>query len=392
MTKFRRVILLILDACGIGELPDAADYGDEGANTICNTAKKLGGLNLPNMQKMGLGNIADIDGVPANNKPSAFYGKMAELSKGKDSTVGHWELAGLVKEEPFPVFPDGFPSELIGKFERLSGFKVIGNKAASGTEIIAELGDEHIKTGKLIVYTSADSVFQIAAHTDVVSLEKLYEACVIARRMLTGEWGVSRAIARPFVGESGSYVRTSDRKDFSIEPVDDTMLHKLIKAEYQVIGIGKIEDLFAGRGLTESYHTGDNKHGVDMLLKMITEKDMGLIFINLVDFDMLWGHRNDYKSFGKGLEDFDKRLPEIVNALRDDDLLIITADHGCDPTIETSTDHSREYVPLLVFANNFAKQKSLGTRETFADVAQTVCQSFNLEPMKHGKGFLNDLA
>ena len=240
MIKFRRVILLILDACGIGELPDAGEYGDKGANTICNTAKKLGGLNLPNMQKMGLGNIADIDGVPANNKPSAFYGKMAELSKGKDSTVGHWELAGLVKEEPFPVFPDGFPSELIGKFERLSGFKVIGNKAASGTESIAELGDEHRKTGKLIVYTSADSVFQIAAHTDVVSLEKLYEACMIARRMLTGEWGVSRVIARPFVGESGSYVRTSDRKDFSIEPVDDTMLHKLIKAEYQVLGIGKI--------------------------------------------------------------------------------------------------------------------------------------------------------
>ncbi|NIS16338.1 MAG: phosphopentomutase [candidate division Zixibacteria bacterium] len=391
MNKFPRVILLILDACGIGELPDAADYGDKGANTICNIAKKVGGLNLPNMQGMGLGNIADIEGVPAIDKPSAFYGKMAELSKGKDSTVGHWELAGLVMGEPFPVFPDGFPSELIGKFERLSGFKVIGNKAASGTEIIAELGDEHRKTGKLIVYTSADSVFQIAAHTDVVSLEKLYEACVLARRMLTGEWGVSRVIARPFVGESGSYVRTSDRKDFSIEPVDETMLDKLIKAEYQVIGIGKIEDLFAGRGLTESYHTGNNKHGVDMLLKMIAEKDRGLIFINLVDFDMLWGHRNDYESFGRGLEDFDKRLPEILNTLNDDDLLIITADHGCDPTIETSTDHSREYVPLLVYAHGFKNQKSLGTRASFADVAQTICQNFNLEPMKHGKGFLNDL-
>lgn len=392
MNKFRRVILLILDACGIGELPDASDYGDAGANTICNTAAKLGGLNLPHLQKMGLGNIADIEGVPATDKPSAFYGKMAEISKGKDSTVGHWELAGLVKKEPFPVFPGGFPSELIDKFENLSGYKVIGNKPASGTEIIAELGDEHRKTGRLIVYTSADSVFQIAAHTDIVPLEKLYEVCKIARRMLTGEWGVSRVIARPFTGDSGSYVRTSDRKDFSIEPVDETMLDRLINAEHQVIGIGKIEDLFAGRGLTESYHTKNNDYGVDLILKVLARKNNGLIFINLVDFDMLWGHRNDYEGFGKGLEDFDRRLPEILNALRDDDLLMIAADHGCDPTIETSTDHSREYVPLLVYADRFIKRKSLGTRDTFADVAQTVCQNFNLEPMKHGKGFLNDLS
>ncbi|MBD3218493.1 MAG: phosphopentomutase [candidate division Zixibacteria bacterium] len=392
MKKYRRIILLILDACGIGELPDADEYGDAGANTIANTAKKLGGLNLPNLAQMGLGNIEDIKGAPKTDKPSAFYGKLAEISKGKDSTVGHWELAGVVLHDPFPVFPEGFPPELINKFELLSGFKVTGNKPASGTKIIAELGDEHVETGKLIVYTSADSVFQIAAHTDIVPLEKLYEVCIKARRMLTGKWGVSRVIARPFVGESGNYTRTSDRKDFSIEPVEDTMLDKLIKVEYQVTGVGKIQDLFAGRGLTESYHTKNNEQGVNTTLKMIAEKDNGLIFINLVDFDMLWGHRNDYKGFGKGLEDFDKRLPEILDTLRENDLLIITADHGCDPTIETSTDHSREYVPLLAYAHDMNNQKSLGTRETFADVAQTVCQNFNLEPMKYGKGFLDELA
>ncbi len=392
MKRYNRIVLLILDACGIGELPDADEYGDAGANTIANTAKKIGGLNLPNLAQMGLGNIEDIKGVPKTDKPSSFYGKLAEISKGKDSTVGHWELAGVVLHDPFPVFPEGFPPELINKFELLSGFKVIGNKPASGTKIIAELGNEHVETGKLIVYTSADSVFQIAAHTDIVPLEKLYEVCLTARRMLTGKWGVSRVIARPFVGESGNYTRTSDRKDFSIEPVEDTMLDKLIKAEYQVTGVGKIQDLFAGRGLTESYHTKNNENGVDTTLKMISKQDNGLIFINLVDFDMLWGHRNDYKGFGKGLEDFDKRLPEILNALRDDDLLIITADHGCDPTIETSTDHSREYVPLLAYAPDMNNQKSLGTRETFADVAQTVCQNFKLEPMKYGKGFLDELA
>ncbi|MBD3381335.1 MAG: phosphopentomutase [candidate division Zixibacteria bacterium] len=388
--RFKRIILLILDACGVGALPDAFRYGDAGANTIANTSEKAGGLNLPNLAELGLGNIVRIRGVHPADNPKAYYGRMVEKSAGKDSTVGHWEIAGIIMDKPFPVFPTGFPADLIARFELSSGFEVIGNRPASGTQIIAELGDQHRETGKLIVYTSADSVFQIAAHIDVVPLEKLYHVCRIARDMLSGEWGVSRVIARPFEGESGNYVRTADRRDFSLPPPSDTVLDKLTATDHNVIGIGKIEDLFCSRGLTESYHTKDNLHGVELTLDQLKQTDTGLIFINLVDFDMLWGHRNDYKGFARGLEEFDKRLPEILDALSDDDLLIMTSDHGCDPTME-STDHSREYVPLLVFSPVLKKAKSLGIRETFADVAETICQNFNLQPFNSGAGFLDVL-
>jgi len=387
---FKRIILLILDACGVGELPDADLYGDVGANTIGNTAQKCGGLFLPNIGALGLGCIIRIRGVEPAAMPMAAYGKMAELSAGKDSTVGHWEIAGLVSEKPFPVFPHGFPADLIAEFESLSGFGMIGNKAASGTKIIEELGDVHRQTGKLIVYTSADSVFQIAAHKETVPLEKLYKACRTARDMLVGEWAVSRVIARPFEGKSGSYIRTAERKDFSVPPPADTVLDKLKKAGHNVVGIGKIEDLFAGRGLTHSYHTKSNIHGVSTLLTTMDNFDSGLIFINLVDFDMLWGHRNDYEGFAHGLEMFDLRLPSIIRFMTNDDLLIITADHGCDPTME-STDHSREYVPLLVYSHVLKGPRSLGIRKTFADVAQTICQNYNLKPFEIGKGFLDEL-
>lgn len=390
MLYYRRIIVLILDACGVGALPDAEQYGDPGANTIANTALKVDGLYLPNLAAMGLGCVEKIREVEPVVMPLASYGKMAELSQGKDSTVGHWEIAGLISENPFPVFPDGFPIDLIEKFETLSGFKIIGNKPASGTQIIEELGDRHRQSGKLIVYTSADSVFQIAAHKGTVPLEKLYQVCQIARDMLTGEWGVSRVIARPFEGESGAYKRTSERKDFSIKPPSPTMLDKLKQTGHNVIGIGKIEDLFAGQGLTRSYHTKSNAEGVNKTIEVINESGSGLIFINLVDFDMLWGHRNDYEGFAQGLQAFDRRLPEIVGFMNPDDLLIITADHGCDPTTE-STDHSREYVPLLVYSKMLKHPRSLGIRETFADVAQTICQNFKLEPFPVGKGFLDEL-
>jgi phosphopentomutase len=389
MLYFKRIILLILDACGVGALPDAGQYGDIGSDTIANTARKVGGLHMPNLGAMGLGCIDKIMEVEPVVMPLACYGKMAELSRGKDSTVGHWEIAGLVSEKPFPVFPDGFPPDLIEKFETLSGFKIIGNKPASGTKIIEELGDQHRATGQLIVYTSADSVFQIAAHKETVPLQKLYEVCRIARDMLTGEWGVSRVIARPFEGESGAYKRTPERKDFSILPPSPTVLDKLKQSGRNVVGIGKIEDLFAGQGLTASYHTKSNHEGVNKIIEVMNATDSGLIFINLVDFDMLWGHRNDYEGFAHGLQAFDRRLPEIVGFMTPDDLLIITADHGCDPTTE-STDHSREYVPLLAYSKALKNPRSLGIRETFADVAQTICQNFKLEPFQVGKGFLDE--
>ncbi len=383
--------MLILDACGVGELPDAAEYGDTGSNTIGNIAKFSGGLEMPNMAKMGLGNIISIEGVPPSEKPLAYYGKMAEVSKGKDSTIGHWELAGLISRQPFPVYPVGFPDEIIGEFKKLTGKGVLGNKPASGTEIIAELGKEHMRTGDLIVYTSADSVFQIAAHTDIVPLADLYRYCEIAREMLIGEHGVSRVIARPFVGEPGNFRRTADRKDFSLVPPQDTILDKLKAANYDVITVGKVDYLFAGRGVTKTNHTKSNAHGIDVIIdKLSGEEFSGLLFANLVDFDMLWGHRNNAEEFGRGLEFFDSRLPAIINALRDDDLLIITADHGCDPTTP-STDHSREYVPLLVYSNIFQDGGSLGTRGTFADIAATVADNFGVDGMIDGTSFAGEL-
>jgi len=375
MKEGKRVILIVLDSCGVGELPDASIYDDQGSNTLGNTAKKVGGLNLPNLEKLGLGNIEPITGVLPQKSPLACYGKMGELSPGKDSTTGHWEIAGVILKKPFPVYPDGFPEKVIHKFKKAIGREVLGNKAASGTEIIKELGEEHLRTGKPIVYTSADSVFQIAAHEDKIPVDRLYRFCLIAREILTGENGVARVIARPFEGEPGSFNRTARRKDFSLPPPEKTILDILKENKIEVIGIGKIEDLFAGKGLTKSIHTKDNTEGMDKLIKVMIEEKEGLIFINLIDFDMLWGHRNDFKGFAKGLEDFDKRLKEVLNLLKPEDLLVITADHGCDPTTP-STDHSREYVPVLVYGERIKKGIDLGVRKSFSDVAATLAEIF----------------
>jgi phosphopentomutase len=386
----RRVILIILDACGIGELPDAHLYGDEGSNTIVNTAKAVRGLKLPNLEKLGLGNIDPIPGVNPNTKALGNYGKMAELSAGKDSTSGHWEIMGLVLEKPFPLYPRGFPPEIIETFEKAIDSKILGNKPASGTEIIKELGEEHIRTGRPIVYTSADSVFQIAAHEEIIPVDELYEMCMKARKILTGGYGVARVIARPFVGKPGFFKRTERRKDFSLSPPQETVLDILKKNGIPVIGMGKIEDLFAGRGLTESIHTKNNSDGMEKLVEAMKKFERGLLFINLVDFDMLWGHRNDAQAFASGLEDFDRRLSEVLDLLTSDDLLIITADHGCDPTTP-STDHSREYVPLLVYGKSIKKGVNLGTRKSFSDVGKTIAEFFEVSGTKNGESFLKEI-
>jgi phosphopentomutase len=385
-----RVILIILDSCGIGELPDANLYGDKGSNTLVNTAFAVGGLKLPHLQSLGLGNIAPILGVGENINPNANFGKMAEISPGKDSTTGHWEMMGLILPTPFPVYPQGFPAEIIEKFEKAIGRKTLGNKPASGTEIIKELGEEHVRTGEPIVYTSADSVFQIAAHEEVLSIPELYRICEIARKIMTGEHGVARVIARPFLGKPGAFKRTERRRDFSLPPPSDTVLDILKANQIPVIGIGKIEDLFVGRGLSMSIHTGNNTDGMDKLIDTIKGYKQGLIFINLVDFDMLWGHRNDVPGFAAGLEDFDRRLPEVLNLLTYDDVLIITADHGCDPTTP-STDHSREYVPVLVYGKSIKRNISLGIRESFSDVGATIAEIFGVKGTGRGKSFLGEI-
>ncbi|MCK4426969.1 MAG: phosphopentomutase [candidate division Zixibacteria bacterium] len=386
----KRIILIILDACGIGELPDAHLYGDEGSNTIVNTARAVDGLKLPNLEKLGLGNIDRIPGV--NPQPDALgnYGKMAELSLGKDSTSGHWEIMGLVLERPFPVYPRGFPPEIIEPFEKAIGSKILGNKPASGTEIIEELGKEHVRSGHPIVYTSADSVFQIAAHEEIIPVNELYQMCMKARKILIGEHGVARVIARPFVGEPGSFKRTERRKDFSLPPPEETVLDILKKNSIPVIGMGKIEDLFAGRGLTQSIHTQNNSDGMNKLVEAMKKFEDGLLFINLIDFDMLWGHRNNPQAFASGLEDFDQRFPEVLNLLGSDDLLVITADHGCDPTTP-STDHSREYVPLLVYGKSIGKGVNLGIRKSFSDVGKTTAEIFKVSGTKNGESFLKEI-
>jgi len=382
--------LIVLDSCGIGELPDASEYGDEGSNTIVNTARAVGGLRLPNLEKLGLGNIQDIPGIVSQENPLGNFGKMAEISPGKDSTTGHWEIAGLILDRPFPVYPDGFPKEIIEEFERATKTEVLWNKPASGTELIEKIGAEHIRTEKPIVYTSADSVFQIAAHQEVISVEELYDLCQKAREILKGEHGVARVIARPFVGKPGSFQRTEKRKDFSLPPPRKTILHILKESGIEVIGIGKIEQLFAGRGLTGYLHTKNNMDGMDKLVKAVGKEVKGLIFINLIDFDMLWGHRNNYKDFARGLEDFDLRLSQILDLLKEDDLLIITADHGCDPTTP-STDHSREYVPLLVYGKSIKKGVDLGTRRCFCDVAETLAEIFEVKGTQNGTSFWKEI-
>jgi phosphopentomutase len=384
MKNFKRVLLIVLDSVGIGEMPDSASYGDTGANTLGNIAREQKGLNLPNLALLGLGNIMRIEGVPPVSCAHAHYGKMAELSPGKDTTTGHWEIAGIVLQEPFSLFPEGFPSEITDEFIRETGFGILGNKAASGTEIIAELGEEHQKTGKLIVYTSADSVFQIAAHEETVPLSRLYEACVKARNMLDRH-RVARVIARPFTGRPGSYKRTYNRMDYSMLPPHDTLLDILLNHSIPVIGIGKIKNIFAERGVSVSIHTEGNTDGIEKTIEALKQYDEGLIFVNLVDFDMLYGHRNDVSGYAKALEEFDSRFPEILCSAGMDTVMIITADHGCDPTLTWSTDHTREYVPLLICHSQIKSGKNLGILSTFADVGQTIANIFRVEPQENGR-------
>ncbi|GAV22338.1 phosphopentomutase [Carboxydothermus pertinax] len=374
----KRAVLIVLDSVGIGELPDAELYGDKGSNTLANTAQKVGGFNLPNLEKLGLGKIHPILGLKDNIKALGAYGKMGEKSPGKDTTTGHWEITGVILDKPFPVYPQGFPLDLIKRFEEAIGRKTLGNKPASGTAIIEELGEEHMRTGYPIVYTSADSVFQIAAHEEIIPLDELYKMCKIARGLLTGEHAVGRVIARPFIGTPGNFKRTANRHDYSLEPTGKTVLDKLVERGYEVFGVGKIYDIFAGRGLTWHESTKNNEDGILKTIDVLNKDFTGLLFTNLVDFDMVYGHRNNAEGYYEALKQFDSYLAEIIERLREEDLLIITADHGCDPTTP-STDHSREYVPLLVYGKRIKEDVNLGIRQTFADIAATLEEIFGLE-------------
>lgn len=382
----RRVILIVLDSVGIGEAPDAARYGDEGSNTLANTARAVGGLHLPNLARLGLGKLAPIPGVPDEPHPQGAYGIMQEQSAGKDTTTGHWEIAGLILDRPFPTYPEGFPPEVIRPFEEAVGRRVLGNKPASGTAIIEELGEEHMKTGRPIVYTSADSVFQIAAHEEVISREELYRMCAVAREILQGEHAVGRVIARPFTGRPGAFRRTDGRKDFSLPPPRPTVLDLLAAKGVHVHGVGKINDIFAGRGIQTAVPTRDNMDTVDKTLEaMRSLEGPAMIFANCVDFDSVYGHRNDAPGYARALEAFDARVPELLAALQEGDLLILTADHGCDPTTP-STDHSRERVPLLVTGFGI-RPAALGLRQTYADVAATVADLFGCPAPEAGESF-----
>lgn len=386
----KRVILIVLDSVGCGDAPDAAEFGDAGSNTLSHVAEAVGGLSLPHLGRLGLGHLTDIEGVPPADKALGAYGRLTEQSAGKDTTTGHWELAGVPLETAFPTYPQGFPAEVMRQFEAKIGRKTLGNYPASGTEIIAKLGAKHLKTDQPIVYTSADSVFQIAAHTDIIPLPDLYKMCLTARNLLTGEHAVGRVIARPFVGEVGHFTRTEDRKDFSLVPPSDTILDAVKAAGLASIGVGKIEDIFAHRGLTESNHTGNNMAGVDATLEFCQADTAGLIFTNLVDFDALYGHRNNPQGYAEALEAFDRRLPELMNALRPGDVLMITADHGNDPTTP-GTDHSRERVPLLVYGQAIKPNTNFGTRASFADVAATIADMLGLRWLGAGESFAEKL-
>ncbi len=379
-----RVCLIILDGAGIGPAPDSGAYGDANANTLGHVWEKTQGLEIPNLLALGLGKLLPGGGAPG--PALGAYGKMIEKSAGKDTTTGHWELAGLITKNPFPTFPDGFPPELIRRFEELAGVGTLGNKAASGTAIIEELGPRHQATGRPIVYTSADSVFQVAAHTDVIPLEELYRLCTIARKLLTGAWGVGRVIARPFIGSPGAYVRTDARRDFSLSPHGPTILDTVREAGGEVVGVGKIEDIFAGRGLTRSIHTHDNDDGMRVLLEELRKEFSGLIFTNLVDFDMKFGHRRDIAGFARALEAFDRMLPAFYRSMSAQDTLIITADHGNDPA-HHGTDHTREIVPLLARGRGITTGEDLGTRATFADVAATIAELLSLPHPETGEAF-----
>ncbi|UCG52108.1 MAG: phosphopentomutase [Candidatus Latescibacterota bacterium] len=391
MRSFQRIICIVLDGVGVGEAPDAASFGDAGSNSLGNTARHVGALRLPTLERMGLGNIIAIEGVGPTNSPQAFHGKMIPVAVGKDSTSGHWELMGCVLDEAFPVYPGGFPDRVIAAFESKIGRSVIGNKPASGTAIIEELGREHMRSGNPIVYTSQDSVFQIAAHESVIPLNELYRFCETARSLLVPPDNVCRVIARPFLGEPGGFYRTGGRKDYSLKPVKRTVLDALVENGQSVLAIGKIDDLFAGQGITHSIPTKSNREGMDATLDAVRSGDAPFVFTNLVDFDTMWGHRNDPRAYALGLEEFDSYLGQLVRALTGDSLVVITSDHGTDPTTP-STDHSREYVPLLVYHKAIQKAASLGTRASFADVGRTVADNFGLDAEFPGCGFLREVA
>lgn len=385
----RRIILIILDGLGVGALPDAGQYGDGGSNTIGNLARRLGGLDLPNLTALGIGNLTEIQGVPPTPDTRGAHGRCAELSAGKDSISGHWEIMGVVTETPFPVYPDGFPDELLADFANRIGREVLSGKPASGTEIIDRLGDEHVRTAKPIVYTSADSVFQIAAHEKIIPVEELLELCRRARELLQGVHGVARVIARPFVGTSGKYRRTTNRHDFPLPPPAH-VLDRLNQAGVPVIGIGKIGDLYAHRAISSEIHTRSNAEGMTAILDQTDPFRTGLVMANLVDFDQNWGHRNDCEGFAAGLQQFDRWLPALWKTLTPGDLVIVTADHGVDPTTR-STDHSREYVPVLTCGPGLPAGVNIGTRTTFADIGATVAEAFSVRPMPVGISFLQQL-
>ena len=390
--KIERITVIVIDGVGAGELPDASTYGDTGSNTLSNTARVLKGLKLPNMGEMGLGNITSIEGVPPRKMTRGAYGKCKEISKGKDSVTGHWELMGVEVKKPFPTYPNGFPKEVLDEYRKLTGLDVLGNKPASGTEIIRELGEEHIRTGKPIVYTSADSVFQIAAHEEVIPIDELYRLCDIARKMLKGDHAVGRVIARPFIGENAeTFTRTKRRHDYPILAPSDTMMDTLIKEGHKVYATGKIDDLFGNRGITKTHHSVFNMESIQATVDFMDEDFTGLLFANLVEFDMTFGHRNDVKGFGQKLEEFDAFIPIIREKMKDTDIAMIVADHGVDPTTK-STDHSREYIPLLVFGEQVKNDVNLGIRQSFADVAATIGEVFSVTPPAIGKSFLKEIS
>jgi len=390
MSKLKRAILVVLDGVGVGANPDAHAYGDDGASSLEHCAQAVGGLELPNLGRIGLGNITPILGTPPTDKALGSYGRMAEAATGKDSTTGHWEMTGVVLHKPLPTYPHGFPAHLVDQFEKAIGREVLGNKAASGTEIIKELGEEHLRTGRPILYTSADSVFQLAAHQDVIPLEELYHMCRIARDMLSGDNAVGRVIARPFIGTPGNFRRTEHRRDFSLAPLGTTLLDVIKESGREVIGIGKIEDLFAGRGLTRRDHTETNKDGMAATLRLLERDFTGLLFVNLVEFDMLWGHRRDSQGYAQALRDVDDWFAQVQKVMQPGDAIFFTADHGNDPTYQGS-DHTREQVPLLAYGQPVRAGVDLGARSTFADLGQTLVQAFEVSPLVAGTSFAHEI-
>ena len=385
----RRVFLIVLDSYGIGELPDAAEFGDKGSNTLRSMTKSAE-YDTPLMKKMGLFNIEGVDYMEGVEHPIGSFGRLAEVSKGKDTTIGHWEIAGIVSERPLPTYPDGFPEDLLAEYSRLTGRGILCNKPYSGTEVIKEFGEEHLKTGDLIVYTSADSVFQVAAHEEKVPIEELYRLCEIARELLQGEHGVGRVIARPFIGEPGNFTRTPKRHDYSLIPPKTTMLDTLKEAGYATRGVGKIYDIFAGKSISDTVRIQNNVDGMEKAIAIMEEDFQGLCFVNLVDFDMVYGHRNDIDGYAKAATVFDKQLVEMMRKMRDTDIVMITADHGCDPGFK-GTDHSREYVPFLAYGKDIKEGMNLGTRSTFADIAATIQDIFEVEQKTAGCSFKKDI-